>query len=246
MRALWPAVVLLGAMTPRAALAEPPAPCVEEHQSAQRFRRAHKPIEARDELRRCSAESCPALIVQDCVGWLTEVERQIPSVVIDVRRDGASLYGARALIDGKGESVRLDGTAVEIDPGEHRVRIETDGGERTESVIVVREGEAAQRVTIRWPSPPPKSVERGPRIPAASWVLGGVGVVGLGAFTTFGLLGVSAKSDLDDSNCRPSCATSDVSAVRRDFIIADVSLAVGVVSLAAAVILYGVHHPAHD
>ena len=62
------------------------------------------------------------------------------------------------------------------------------------------------------------------------WVLSGVAVVGLGSFTYFGLSGKHQENDLK-SHCAPGCQDSDVDAMYRSYLIADVSLGV---SLAAA------------
>jgi hypothetical protein len=64
-------------------------------------------------------------------------------------------------------------------------------------------------------------------------VFGGLGVAAFGVFAYFGLRGMSDASHLKDT-CVPGCATSDVDAVHTKLVIADVGLAVGVVSLAAA------------
>jgi hypothetical protein len=64
-------------------------------------------------------------------------------------------------------------------------------------------------------------------------VLGGVGVVGIGAFA---YLGLTAKGDLDHlrQTCAPFCSSSDLDSARHEALGADIALGVGVVSLAAA------------
>jgi hypothetical protein len=64
-----------------------------------------------------------------------------------------------------------------------------------------------------------------------------VGVVGLGLFATFGILGTNQKSDLEDT-CAPNCSEEDVNSVRAKLIAADVSLGVGVVAIGVATILF--------
>jgi hypothetical protein len=53
---------------------------------------------------------------------------------------------------------------------------------------------------------------------APTYVLGGVALVGLASFVGFALAGESAQS------CAPSCSRSQISTVRRDYAVADVSL----------------------
>src|SRR5262249_11708976 len=94
-------------------------------------------------------------------------------------------------------------------------------------------------------APPPAEKSTSP---ISAYVLGGVGVLSLGSFAYFGISGSSDASNLRNT-CAPNCADSAVSDVRRKLLIADVSLGVGVVSLAVAgyLLLTAGHHeePAH-
>lgn len=84
----------------------------------------------------------------------------------------------------------------------------------------------------------PASPSTGSRpVPTAVWILGGIGIAGVGSFLGFGLSGLSQRSDLDD-RCKPSCPANDVDAMQRTYLIADISLAVGAVALAAALFVY--------
>jgi len=67
----------------------------------------------------------------------------------------------------------------------------------------------------------------------AAYVLGAAGVAGMAMFATFALLGKSDQHHLE-STCSPHCNPADVDALRTKFLIADLALAVGVVSLGAA------------
>jgi hypothetical protein len=69
-------------------------------------------------------------------------------------------------------------------------------------------------------------------------VLGGVGVLGLASFAFFGLSGSSKQSDLDSRNCKPNCPQDDVDTIKRNYLIADISLGVGAASLVAASVFY--------
>ena len=60
--------------------------------------------------------------------------------------------------------------------------------------------------------------------------------MGLGVFATSGIMGLSQKGDLD--NCKGSCAQSDVDAAKRKFLVADIGLGVGLLSLGAATYFY--------
>ena len=171
----------------------------------------------------------------------------VPSVVFDVHEGGRPVYDAH--LHRRARTAPLDGKAIELDPGEHRVRVATPDSDSGEVRFSVREGAPSQpvRVGLR-PRADRERVEdvgepRGARrgVPALSWALGGVSLLGFGSFAAFGALGVSQKNDLDAAGCRPSCPSGDVSAARRSFAVADVSLGIGVVSLAAAVLVYALH-----
>jgi hypothetical protein len=68
------------------------------------------------------------------------------------------------------------------------------------------------------------------------WILGGIGLASLGVGGGFGIAGLSQKSTLDE--CRPRCASSEVDTMQRSFLVGDVLMGVGIVSLGAAAILY--------
>jgi tetratricopeptide (TPR) repeat protein len=83
------------------------------------------------------------------------------------------------------------------------------------------------------PLPPVAPTERDERsMTPAAYVLGAAGVAGIAVFATFALLGKSDQRHLE-STCSPSCNPADVDALRTKFIIADLALVAGVVSLGA-------------
>jgi hypothetical protein len=63
-----------------------------------------------------------------------------------------------------------------------------------------------------------------------------LGVIGVGSFVFFGLRAHSKKQDLEA--CKGHCSSDDVNAVRRDQIVGDVSLGVGLCALGAAAYFY--------
>jgi hypothetical protein len=67
------------------------------------------------------------------------------------------------------------------------------------------------------------------------WVLAGVGVVALGSFGYFGISGHARASDLKDGcGQTKTCDPADVDSARSKYLVADVSLGIGVVALGAA------------
>jgi hypothetical protein len=222
--------------------------CVAASSDGQALRDAAKLQEARDRFLACARDACPSIVRKYCAEWLTDVERRIPSAVFRIQTaDGADVLGARLTLDGQAQPHGLEGSAIPLDPGEHALRVERDGAEPFEEHVVIVEGEKGRVVTIRLPGPPHRESPP-PAVPAAetptpthaiaitplALVFAGVGAVGLAGFTYFGL---TAQGDLNHlrQTCAPTCASSDLDAVKREALAADVSLGVGVVALGVAV-----------
>jgi hypothetical protein len=84
------------------------------------------------------------------------------------------------------------------------------------------------------PAPEPEGSEF-PMPPIATWITGGVGVVGFGLFAIFGSLSSSTASDLDE--CAPRCSDSlreDADSGQTQQVVANVSLVVGIAGVTAA------------
>jgi hypothetical protein len=60
----------------------------------------------------------------------------------------------------------------------------------------------------------------------ATYAVGALGIAGLATFAAFGVKGVVDRADLINA-CKPSCSPSQIDAVHREFLVADVALAVG-------------------
>ena len=239
-------------VVPAAANADVEA-CSKAYEEGQRLRRDDKLLESRRELVTCAQDACPAVLRKDCVGWLGEVERAIPSVAIQVRgADGCDRAAARVLVDNI--AAPSDGRAAELNPGTHALRVELDGNVRTLNIVatagegsrVVRVSFAESNVVCGAPSvapggpvslvaPPERPAEPRRPIPTAAYALGGAGIVALGIGAGFGISAWSQKGTLDD--CKGSCARDDVNAMERAFIVSDVTIGLGLASLAAATIL---------
>lgn len=244
---------LVGALTLATSLVCPPparadekSACVTAYEKSQVLRKDGKLRRAREELRTCSRGTCPSLVRTDCVSWLEQVEASYPSVVIRAEKDGSDVAAVRVVEDNEVIATRLDGKAIELEPGEHVFRFETDGAPPVSLTMVVHEAEKNRVVPVHFVGPhhdapavaaaPGADVTSRP-VPAGVYVLGGVGLVGLAGFTVIGAIGKSDESSLK-SSCSPNCAKTDIDAVRTKYALADVSLGVGVASLAAAAIWY--------
>lgn len=216
--------------------------CVAAHGNAQTERASSHLRAARTELLLCASSTCPGPVTAECVPWLAEVERAMPTAVFEAREpDGSDAVELTVLVDGTKVADRLDGRAVPLDPGAHVIRF-VRRGTAVERRVVLGEGEKARLVRIDLAAPPPPSVQASaPTWPI--WVLGAVSVASLGAFGGFALGGLSKEHALD--RCSPRCSPEQTDPVHRDYVVADVFLGIGIAAAAAAtlLVLLRPHHP---
>jgi hypothetical protein len=221
------------------------AACVAAYEAGQRARAAGHFRAARVELVTCARTACPPALQKDCTRWLGELDDAQPTIVLAVGKGGADLQDVRVLIDGRVATERLTGSALPIDPGEHKLRFEHGEDPPVEQVLVVREGEKARRIDISFGAPTARAAVPPPKLtdpstsrptPGATYVAMGVGGAGLVAFGVLAGYGLSQKSALDA--CRPSCPQSQVDAAAHSFDAADIALTAGVFSLGWAAVFY--------
>jgi hypothetical protein len=228
--------VVAGIAAPSVAGASEPttAACYDAHEAGQVARKRDEIHKARASFAACGQSACPPIVQRDCVAWAAELAELQPSVVLAVvRGDGSDVLGASVSIDGS--PVEADGRGVELDPGEHHVRVERADGAPFEQSFAVREGDHARRLEIVLPDPTPSRGLGKP--PLVSYVLGGVALVSAASFGTFAWLGKSRENELTDA-CGNRCGDEEVASVRRSYLAADISLGVTVAALGAAVITW--------
>jgi hypothetical protein len=112
-----------------------------------------------------------------------------------VRRDGVEL-----------KSASLD-TPLPVDPGKHEIVVEAPGRAKSSVTIELAEGDT-KRVSVSpgavvsTPEKVPGKKTGGSGGKTAGYVLGGIGIVGVGVGAVTGLMVLSKKSTVDD-NCDP-------------------------------------------
>jgi hypothetical protein len=225
--------------------------CADAYVAAQRLRKADKLAEARAQLQICADDACPATLTKDCKTWLDDVIANQPSVEISViGLDGSATDAARIAVDGNAVEVTPT-EPLPLDPGKHTFHFEIEGATPIDKSIHVSRGDKGLQVSADFssqtaktpetdptPSAPPESDAGSARpIPVAVWVLGGVGLVGLGSFAYFGSKGKSEENNLADT-CAPNCNPDDVDASHSKFLIADISLGVSIAAFAGASYFY--------
>jgi hypothetical protein len=183
--------------------------CVDANERAQDLRRAGKLRAARDTLALCVSASCPGPVRDDCAQRVTEAAAAQPSIVFVVTD---KLETVKVTIDGEPLAERLDGTALDVDPGEHLFRFEGRSG-AAEKRLTIREGEKGRRETVALSTPAVgPAIEAGPPTghPAGhpngdgsqgtvGLVVGGGGVVGI---VVGSVLGLVAKSTYDSATAK--------------------------------------------
>jgi hypothetical protein len=218
------------------ARADDAAVCLDAHTRGQRLRKQSKLLDARAALLRCAAGTCPGMVTTDCSTWVTELAREVPSVVVALRDEaGREVADARVRIDGRLTRARIDGRPIELDPGVHRVVVDSAAGTVEQSVVLAT-GQQNRVVSLTLPDDSGRGALR-----TAAWISGGVGLAGLASFAAFAISGQVSYDELEA--CRPGCPQGDEDSVATRFVVADVSLGVGIAGVAGAIVLWLVSRP---
>lgn len=186
--------------------------------------------------------------------WLDEIRTSMPSLSVSVTDvDGCDVTKATVAVDGEVIATSLDGRALSIDPGVHVLRVELADGRVSEQRVVLNEGEKARRHVVSFAArgvtcghatsstsapvgPVTASSEPHGQTPLMTYVLGGVGIAALAVGGGFEIVGFSDRAAFDA--CRPRCSSESVDGWRTKFIVGDVFIGLGLVSLGIAGYLY--------
>jgi hypothetical protein len=215
--------------------------CIDGFESAQKLRAARALVEEREKLVACVQPTCPAPIVRDCSAWLAEVDASMPSIVLGaVDARGRDIDDVSVSLDGRPLRERLDGKAIDVDPGPHTLRYARKGATSIDYRVVIQEGEKNRLVRVVFPdpavalAPSPEAPAAGPTVPIATYLLGGLTLLAAGSFAYFGLRASGEASDA--RACEATLGCNNVS-MRDEAMthahVADVSLAVGALALVA-------------
>jgi hypothetical protein len=209
-----------------------------------------KLVDALNEFNRAEAAATPgdpdaALIVEKSKKHLSELEARIPRVVVVAPSDA---HDVEVLLDAAPVAPSLYGTGIPVDPGAHVVRARAprrlsfersfDASEHASTTIEI--------VLPEDPNAPPETTgtsstsaaSHGPG--AWPWIVGGVGVVALAGAGILFAQRASALNDLENAcpshrDC-PGDQQSTYDRGRRDAILGDVFLGVGVAAVAVAIV----------
>jgi hypothetical protein len=194
---------------PQIAHAEDIDICISASEKAQALRKKMSLIDARAALSQCAASTCPDQVSAYCRQRLEEVNKAIPSIVL-VAKDGAGrdLTAVKLSIDGAPHSDHLDGTAIELNPGQHTFVLEAPGEAPVTRDFVLVEGERDRRENVVIGQPPPAGLPKaagaeqssGSGQKTAALVVGAVGVASLIGGGVLGVLSMSAHNSYEQ-NC---------------------------------------------
>jgi hypothetical protein len=222
------------------------ATCLAAHEAALSLRSQKKPHAALEQFVSCSRTECPAVVRKECIDQAAQVEKDTPTVALEAHDDdGKDTTAVKVSVDGSVIADKLTGAAVDVEPGEHVFRFERADGKSIEQRVLVVEGEKNRKVVGDFASLVPKPIGPNPAdpkpreskpIPVLAYVAGGVAIAALGSFGIFALSGKSSEKNLA-SSCEPNCKTDQLTPVKRDYLIADISLVVAVLAAAGAVLL---------
>jgi hypothetical protein len=243
-------------LAPGAARAAEPTPtkqeCVSANESAQDLRRAAQLREARKRLALCVSAACPGPVREDCAARLSEVDAAMPSLVFVARdRSGNDLSAVNVTMDGLPFADNLDGTAVQVDPGEHRFIFEGEGLPATEKVVVVHEGDKSRHINVVLGGSAPVDAAQQQKeqffSPARrrtmGLVLGGAGALGLVIGTVMGIVAKStydhawSECGNDPRTCSPQ-GVHDGQVAHDQATVSTVSFVIGVLLLGGGAALY--------
>jgi hypothetical protein len=215
------------------------AECASAYEQGQVQRKAGQLVSARSTLQVCARDECPAFIRTDCMTWYGEVQNEVPTLVFAARSQGRDLSDVRVSVGERVLSARIDGQLVELDPGEYDFEFRAPAMRTQIQHFVIARGERNRLIQVDLepvagpppPGLPPRhtlaSPDRSLLLPA---LFTGLGVAGIAGFAGLGAWGHSQESALQ-IRCSPRCSEDRVAAVRRKYLLADLSLGVGVASL---------------
>lgn len=196
---------VLGLLAPARAFAED---CIAQSETAQQERTDGHLRKARDLFKACSATECPQSVRSDCARSFDEVDRATPTIVVIARSRGQDVTNVRVVVDDEVIANKLTGDALAIDPGTHRLRLETAFGTSLVTREVVAHAAEKNRIIeleVTTPAPdadaPPPAPESGHT--AGPWIVVSIGVAGVIAG---GVMLAIGESDILKS--KEGCATN--------------------------------------
>lgn len=244
---LWPMVPA------HAAAAQDVEACLEAHERAYVARDAGDMLTTTAELRLCAASDCPPLVQRDCVEWLADVERSIPTVLVKITVEGSDKKPERFWID----DIEMDvpDEPLKLNPGNHVFRATARVGSEMltrELSVLVQPSVRRQQITLDISEDPPPAVEGQNAGPAGDGGrrlrLVGFSLLGMGIATGVTTLGLGVSAIVDhgefEERCAPFCDAAQSRSIQARFLAADVLGAFSGALLVTSAVLLGLGYRA--
>ena len=164
------ALLLAALSAPSKAHADSPA-CGEAFDESQVRRDEGKLLAARRLLRTCGGAECSPTKQRMCSAWLADVDTRMPSVILSAKdASGADLLDVQVLMDGAPIATKLDGRAIDVDPGPHTFVFVFPDGTRAQATALAAERAKGTPVSVRDGEPERSSARSTPGAAPASAV----------------------------------------------------------------------------
>jgi len=198
----WPAAAMA---------ADEPLTCAQAYERAQEEKTTGQLKAAIEHLKVCVDARCAKFIRKDCVQWMQDARRALPTVVFSIREGGNEIADVEILCDGRMLIRMLDGEPIPVDPGLHDFTFNVPGLIPAERQVLIQEGERNRIIKVELrspesiappppsppplppPPPPPPSSNAGPTLSAKpNPPLAGSSPPSLAHALPYGLAGVGA------------------------------------------------------
>jgi hypothetical protein len=205
------AVAVGAALGNSPALAADPstAECLAANEASLKSANEHRLRQERSELLICAAASCPSDIRQECIRRIDELNAAIPTIIFGVKDAlGNDVSAVKVSMDGQLLAERLDGSALSVDPGAHTFVFEKAGQSPVTKQFVIREAQKNRHEAITLGSPAISATTTSTPLGAqktVALVTGGIGIVGLGVGSAFGLVAMAKRNEAQRT-CPDECA----------------------------------------
>jgi hypothetical protein len=220
--------------------------CIQASEQAQSLKRAGDLVGSKAQIARCSAAECPAVMRKECFVWMDEIERMQPSVVVTAHEGKHDVSEGNVSIDGKEIVGALNGVAIDLNPGPHKL-VCTMGAKTSSVNVVVALGERFRIIDCAFEAEMPVGARvEAPVLPRRTpWFalgLTGAGVVAGAVALGFHASAIAKRDSVRDSGCAPSCSSDDRTTINTRETVAGAALGIGVAAVATGGILLLSHY----
>lgn len=119
------------------------------NEDASVLRKRGRLVAARTSLGTCTSDACPQMIREDCLKALHDLTAATPAVRFQAMEGTSEVMDVRVLMDNEPLLEKLDGKAVDVDPGDHVFTFFAKGHPTQTQKVSLKEGEKDRVVVIQ-------------------------------------------------------------------------------------------------